>query len=910
MQLFLEAVELDEAGRAALLAEIDDVELRRRVTSLLRADAELGDRDPFTFAVADQAERVLSPFVGSTIDGFRIVRELGRGGMGVVYEAQQQQPERRVALKTLSFAMAQDEHGRARLQQEGDALARLSHPGIAQVYGVGHAAAFDGVPYLVMELVDGEPIDAWCAGRDLPVAERLRLVVELCEAVAHAHTQRVLHRDLKPQNVLVDRDGRVKVLDFGIARVLDGGGHSLQTRSGQVLGTVTYMAPELLASVGGARSDARLDARIDVYSLGVVAYELLSGRPPLDLPDTSLAAVIRQVVEREPEPLGRHCPALAGSDVETVVGKAMAADPALRYADAGALARDLQRVLDDEPVVARRPSTLYRLRKFVRRHRVACSAALLVLASLGGGMVWALLERGEARAARDVAERALLRERLRGQALDRSVAVLEELILESVPHHNGGRPADMEEVVRRFAAQVDDEHGDEPFVQGSVHLLLFEAFHARGELQASAHHLARARACYAASELSGPLQQLRLELAEADQEDAVGDHERAMARFERVLQRPSIDGDAVVRRYASRRLASMLARARRDLGRAERLLRDQLASVQRPGRAWQKLHSTLSTVLAAADRWQEAVDGWRDDVALARRHEPGSLRLATLLQNLGHCLVEHDRRDEGAPLLRESLAIRRRVFGETPHRELAIALDNLSVLERSLGRFDEAIALSTEALAIFRHQYAAPHPELGVCLTELGVALVGAGRIDDAEQRLAEAIEVFDAVAGEPTPQHAAALEHYALLAGSEEQRRRSLALAERALQMRRTIHGPEHELVLRGIDALVRACYVHRDFERAVELARDGHRRRLAAFGEQDLRTWGALTPLYSTLFMMGRHGEAGQWIERAIAGCERCGGAPPGLVRRLHQHLLQVRVAQGDSDRAAALRARIEKM
>lgn len=909
MQLFLQAVELGSDERRALLATIQDGDLRERVNALLRADEELGDRDPLSIAIAEQTERVLSPLVGSTLDGFRIIREIGRGGMGVVFEAEQQQPERRVALKTLSFAMSQEEQGPARLQQEADALARLSHPGIAQVYGFGHASAFDGVPYLVMELIDGEPIDTWCVKRNAGVPERLRLLVDLCDAVAHAHAHGVLHRDLKPQNVLVDGSGRAKVLDFGIARVVDGSGPSLRTRSGQVLGTVTYMAPEQLLAVGGRRGRPA-DARIDVYSLGVVAYELLAGRPPIDVPDTSIAAAIRHVAEIEPAPLGRYCPALRGTDIETVVAKAMSRDPEMRYASAGALARDVQRVLDDEPVIARRPSTLYLLRKFVQRHRLVCTSVLLVVSTLAGGLVWALRERGIATQAKQISERALRREKLRGQALDRSVSLLEELILESVPHHNGGEPPTMEQVVQRFAEQVDLAHADEPFVQGSIHLLLFEAFHARGDLSSAEHHLERARACFAASELAGPIQQRRVEVAQSDYDDLCGRVEAAIAGFERTLTAERLPGDEVVRRYASRRLASILARVSRDLPRAERLLQQELATVQPSQRAWRKLHSTLSTVLAAADRHDEAIASWRIDVELARQHQPDTLRLATLLQNLGHYLAEHGERQQGAPMLREALAIRRRVFGDQPHRELAIALDNMATLERSAGHLEAAVELSQEALTIFRQLYKEPHPELGVCLTELGVTLSSARRIDEAEQRLTEAVEIFEAIDAQPTPQHAAALEHYAMLDGSPAQKQRSLALAEKALHMRRAIHGPDHILVVRAMDALTRACFVRRDFERAATLARDSHQRRLAAYGEGDLRTWSGLAPLYFTLFSMGQHDEAGRWIEQAIAGCARCDDVPAGMVKRLHKHLLQVRVAQGDREAASDLRTKIEKL
>lgn len=909
MQLFLQAIELAGQQRQELLDKIDDETLRGRVTALLRADEELGDSDPFTPILAQHAEKVLSPLIGGILDGYRIEREIGRGGMGVVFEAQQQHPERRVAIKTLPFSAASDEDGRQRLAREADALARLSHPGIAQVYRFGHAAAFDGVPYLAMEFVDGEPIDAYCAAHQLDVLARLKLLVSLCEAVAHAHTQRVLHRDLKPQNVLVDNDGRVKVLDFGIARVLDDANPSLQTRSGQVLGTLTYMAPEQLAAVSGRGKPP--SAQIDVYALGVMAYELLVGRPPIDIPTGSLATIIRHLADAEPAQLGRHCPELRSTDIEKVIGKALARDPAHRYADAGALQRDIERVLDNEPVVARPPSTVYQLRKFVRRHRVACAVAVAVLATLTAGLVWALHERGIASEARGTAEQALVRERDRGRALESSVGIMRDLILQTVPHVNDGEPPNMEQIVAQFSDQADELYADQPFVLGRIHLLLFGAKRLRDDPQAATHHLARARACLEQSELVGPTTEVHLKLAEADHLLDKGQTDSAIAALEQLLLECKHLENRNLERNVARRLAGTLASLLRELPRAEQLIRQQLRTVPHESLQWRDLHTTLSTVLGAAGQTEEAIESWRTDIELARKYQPGSLRLATMAQNLGHYLTQHGRDVEGFPLVREALDIRRSILRERPHRELAIALDNFAMNLRGRGEYADALEFGEEAFAMFTKLYAEPHPDTAVCLTEIGITLKHMGRLRQAEAKLRAALDVFEALAETPSPQHAAALENFVMLDGSPEQQKQCVALAKRAVAIREQVHGPGHVLVARALEALARAHYVHKDWQRAASAGQRAIDLRIKAYSEDDARTWLSVIPVYLGMARRGNRAEAANLIDRAIAGCDR--SATPlskSLMITFHRHLLQLRTGLGHTDAANKVRERLVQL
>src|SRR3954465_10009212 len=288
---------------------------------------------------------------------YEVLGILGAGGMGIVYEAQQQNPRRRVALKVIRTTVVSRALLR-RFEIEADVLGRLDHPGIARVYEAG-TASDDGTsgpqPFFAMELVRGRRIDAYVAAASPDLRQRVEILIKLCDAVHHAHQKGVIHRDLKPANVLVTDDGQPKTLDFGVARVTDGdvAVTTMQTDTGQLVGTLQYMSPE--QALGAARE---IDTRCDVYALGAIAYELLAGRLPHVLHNKPLPEALRIIREDEPTRLSTIDRPLAG-DLETIVGKAVGKEKDRRYASAGELAADLRRYLDDEPIAALPPSAWY-----------------------------------------------------------------------------------------------------------------------------------------------------------------------------------------------------------------------------------------------------------------------------------------------------------------------------------------------------------------------------------------------------------------------------------------------------------------------------------------------------------------------------------------------------------------------
>jgi serine/threonine protein kinase len=324
------------------------------------------------------------PTLPTHIGGYLIVGRLGEGGMGVVYEAEQRNPRRRVALKVIRGGQFVDELRVRMFQREVESLARLKHPDIGGILEAGRTD--DGQHYFAMELVHGVTLDAYLASRTAPLerdelALRLRLFRRIADAVHYAHQRGVIHRDLKPSNVIVNGT-ELKILDFGVARITDAdAAATMATEVGVVKGTLPYMSPEQ------ARGDsAEVDVRTDVYALGVMLYEVLAGVRPYDI-GTSILQAVRVICEQPPRELrtGWRWKAKLDADLETIVGKALAKSPDDRYASAAALSEDVERYLTSQPLVARPPSTIYQIRKLVQRRRgpfIAAAAALTVIVAL------------------------------------------------------------------------------------------------------------------------------------------------------------------------------------------------------------------------------------------------------------------------------------------------------------------------------------------------------------------------------------------------------------------------------------------------------------------------------------------------------------------------------------------------
>jgi eukaryotic-like serine/threonine-protein kinase len=422
--LFAHAAELPARDRGAFLDDAcrDESELRARVEELLVHDHGLAtemDGENFlksplvreleaTPSGASMPPRREEPALPAQVGRYRILRRCGEGGMGTVYEAEQDNPRRTVALKVIRPGLVSPEllH---RFRHEVQILGRLQHPGISQVYEAGMGA--DGQPFFAMEFIRGMPLDEYARSRGLGAAARLEMLAKVCDAVQHAHDKRVIHRDLKPGNILVDQSGQPKVLDFGVARVTTADllSTASRTRTGQLIGTLSYMSPEQIAA-----DPSLIDECSDVYTLGVILFELLANRLPYRFEHLPVHEIARVIQHQEPSRLG-SIDSIYRGDVEIIVAKTLEKEKARRYATAGDLASDIRRYLHGEAILARPASGLYQLRKFARRNKAIVAGALGIFLALVAGTVvsvlFALRADDSARMAKENARKANERER-------------------------------------------------------------------------------------------------------------------------------------------------------------------------------------------------------------------------------------------------------------------------------------------------------------------------------------------------------------------------------------------------------------------------------------------------------------------------------------------------------------------
>lgn len=490
--LFRRAAALGPEEQASFLDSqcADDAELRAEVQSLLRCDSRddgFLEREAHQQMVAEAlrsgegGEEADDERLPRTLGRYTLLRVIGRGGMGVVYEAEQDAPHRRVALKLVLSGTGR-RHLARRLGREAEALGRLQHPAIARIYDAGEIDD-DGArtPFFAMELVNGEPITRYAKDPSVPRRRLVALFVSVARGVQHAHDRGVIHRDLKPANILVDSAGQPRILDFGIARITDADvrATTLQTSVGQIIGTVAYMSPEQASGDPGA-----IDERSDVYSLGVIAYELLTGRLPVPVDNMMIHEAVRAIREDEPTVMTTITRGIP-SDLRTIVGKALEKDKNRRYESAGALADDLERFLRDQPIEARRPSAAYQLSKFARRNKALVGGIAAVMVALIVGTVVATALALQARRARD--------EAVRQAAVARAVNefINDDLLSLADPYETGGEQLTVRQALDRAASNISEKFGDRPGVEAEIRHTIGSAYRGLGEFDAAEMNLKR-----------------------------------------------------------------------------------------------------------------------------------------------------------------------------------------------------------------------------------------------------------------------------------------------------------------------------------------------------------------------------------------------------------------------------------
>ena len=856
--LFAEALDRPPDERSAFLRHAcgDDPALYHAVTQLLDemdAAAQALGESVTDFAAplmpeleADlRAEDVDDVSVDRRIGPYRVVRPIGRGGMGTVYLAERadDQYRQQVALKLVRKGMDTQEIVQ-RFRYERQILASLEHPGIARLYDGGVSG--DGRPYLVMEYVDGQPIDAYCDAHRLSVVDRLKLFEGVCDAVQYAHRNTVVHRDLKPSNILVTAEGRVKLLDFGIAKLLAEEPvtpAAPRTRTGWRAMTPEYAAPEQVRG-------APVTTATDVYALGGVLYELLTGRRPLDTTARSAAEVEAAVLDQVPErpstvvarPVThRHRDGTTATvtpkavsaardttstrlrrrlrgDLDVILLKALRKEPARRYASAEALRDDLWRHRTGQPIAARRDSVRYRVATFVRRHRMGVGVALVAaVVLLGLGLFHTMRITQE----RDRAQA----EAARAQA---AMTFMETLFDGADPDETLGDTLTVFELLDRGTRQVGQALPNQPDVQATAQHILGTLYLKLGAYDQAAPLLQDAVAVQEAEEGAATEWLPHVNLAHLHVH--TGAYDKADSLFQVGLARHRAAWGA---RHAN--VASVLVdygAVLQEMGRydeARTHLNEALSILeQAPGERREALADAqfaLGTVYMNEGQYAAADSLFRAVLTIRRGlYGPTHSKVADALNNLGNSLYDQSEYAAADSLLQETLAIRRQLFGGD-HPAVAKTLNNLSLVPYARGDYAAADSLMRLSLGIVERLVGREHPDAAMTLNNIGWVQLRQGDLDEAETTFRESLRIMQQVSGPVSPDAALLLGNVGFVLHTKGDAAAAEPFFREALAVREQVHGPENMHVAWRQFALAEAL---RDLGRYAE-AETLHRKSVA---------------------------------------------------------------------------------
>jgi eukaryotic-like serine/threonine-protein kinase len=892
-----EVLELPPAERAGALDRAcgGDAELRARLDALIAADAGASEflaapameyAAGLVQAAAAQEPAVDAEHPGDLIGPYRLIREIGHGGMGRVFLADRAdgQFEQQVALKLVRFGRTGGEILQ-RFLRERQILARLQHPNIARLLDGG--VTVDGRPYFAMEYVSGKPITAYCDARTLDIRSRLSLFTAVCDAVQYAHQNLVVHRDLKPSNTLVTPEGQVKLLDFGIAKVLheaedDDGVEATLTRLGSGPMTPEYAAPEQIRG-------EPVTTATDVYALGAVAYELLTGRGPHRLSKLT-AAEVERAVERDIErpssvvTRGKQTPdgdvtpqsiaRARGSDVrrlrrelngdlDTIVMRALQKDPSRRYASAGAFVDDIRRYQIGRPIAARRDSVRYRAGKFVRRHALGVTATALVLASLVAGLIGTAWQ-----------ARVASREAAKAREVSRFLSSLFEV---ADPARTNAADITARELLDRGASRLETELAHQPDLQADMLLLLGRIYRELGVYDRAQPLLERSLTLHSSTlgrdtdQMADTMSELaRLWLDKGRPEDAERLQREVLALRKGLRGRDHPDVGKTLRDLA----AVLTSRGKHD--EAEKLQREALSLHEaRFGTEHAEIANDLEglqSILRARGQIDTAIGIARR--ALDMRMKllgPDHLDTATAMNNLAILLYEKWELPEAERLYRQVLDFDLRRLGEV-HPNTATVKNNLAFVLRDRGQYDEAERLYRSALDLDRRLFGEEHPYVATVLNNLATLLATKNSYEESERLFRESLAMFRRVYGD---------DHWRIgtvkggLAGvlsatgkaaAEQEYKEALSHLERVLS-------PQHLLLEPVLVGLGHHLTRRGDAQSAEPYLRRALAARTTRLGDRDPRTAEAQVRLGVCLAALGRAAEARQLLS---AGYERLRSEP----------------------------------
>jgi eukaryotic-like serine/threonine-protein kinase len=812
-----------------------------------------------------------------SIGDYVIIGKLGEGGMGVVYEAQQQHPKRRVALKVVRGGHFVSENEIKMFEREAETLARLKHPNIAAIYESGRTE--EGQHFFAMELVRGETLDAYAKRRaSAGVRERLGLFRTICDAVNYAHQRGVIHRDLKPSNiVVVQEEGAarrsdtdlgssakhvpaVKILDFGLARITDSDAAvSIVTEVGAIKGTLPYMSPEQARG-----NPEEIDLRTDVYALGVVLYQLLAGNLPYDTNKSSILEAVRVICEDQPRSMRSDAGAQRiDSDVETIVLKALEKEPVRRYQNAAALADDIQRYLTSQPILARPPSTVYQMRKLVARHRVlvgAVAAIFVVLVALAATMT--------VQSARIAKER----NRARDEAA-KATAIndfLQTTLGAADPWSGEGRRVTLVEALDSAVEKIGTSFNDQPLIDAAVR-----------------HTIGRTYLSLGSFDRAEPLLRKSLEIWTSllgRQSDDVAECLMDLARAARKQGnvQPSVE------------MARESLAIRRSLhGERSGFLAEGMAEA--------------AEILDAAGQYDEAESLITEALQVQRElFGERSKEVASSLPILGSLVARLGRFREAESLATVALPLRREIFGERSP-EVPLSMNDIATYQMALGKYAEAESMLYASMEITRDVLGEDSPEMVALKENLANDFFKQGRFDESIDLVQEVISIRRKVLGEQstgvarsTANLAAVYKSAGMLDRSEETYRDAVDRLKRTL-------GPNHAEVASVLAGFAGLLQMKGDLGGAERALREALEIRRAAF-EHD-SPWIATTrvDLGVVLVAERQYVEAESLLVSGRDVREAAYGREDARVVKATKALVDLYEARGDREKAAENRARL---
>lgn len=835
-EVFEDALEQEATARPAFVRARcgGDKQLVAQVEKMLAAHESNGgfmSSPAFAGAEAEGKEVPAGAF------GYRILRTLGSGGMGVVHLAEQLATGRTVALKVVG-PWAASESLLRRFEFEVRALARLQHPAIAQMYEAGSLPEAEGRrPFFAMEYVEGKPLMAHLAQQQLDTSAKLALFLKICAGVQHAHQKGVIHRDLKPANILVTQSGEPKILDFGVATMIgeDAALTSLHTREGQLVGTLAYMSPE---QVSGEK--AGTDTRSDVYSLGVILHEMLTGQPPYDIARKSLVEAGRIIREEDPTRLSFFDRSFRG-DLDVIVTKCLEKDRGRRYGSAEELSADLRRYLNDEPIVARPASTWYQMGKFARRNRVvvAAVAAVMLALVLGiAGTAWQALR--ATRAWNDLLlsrshEREQLAEIVAGQEATRQQAAAADAVVNfiyrilSAPQPDlHGYDVKVTDVLRDASARADEELKDLPSAWFKLRRALAESYISQGsysEAESECNLVIARAAKEPGNEAYADQARESLGIVRAGQ----GRFDESVAIY-RELQPRTIPTEGPVSRESARALINLAL-------------------------AYHRSHHTVEAepVIEQALQLVQRVQGPRDYLVVQAMVTHGAI------------LLDLGKNVQAGKVLAAGAALGKQVLGPKDPMYLA-ALEAWANVEIKSGDSNAAVAAYEEVLKGQQEIYGGRNPFTLRAMSNLANALRAQRRYDESEQLFKETLKVRREVQGPEHPETLYTQNNYATLLSARGRHEEAAQMGRETLELRRKVLGPDDPSTLSTQHNLAMTLSDLKKTDEAITLLTQTIEARTRVLGASHHDTLWSCMVLGQMLHRAGRIAEGEQQLRSVI--------------------------------------------